>query len=283
MTLPLNPHAPPFIPHASTPTQSGIKIATLNACSLRYKLPENCQPHPHASVRHLGSIRDMARSRDYRRRDFSIDGYNLIRKDRTQRLGGGVCFYYRQDLPVRSRPDLHSESTETVWVEINGKPGRHLVGCVYRPPGEPVSYWADLEADIVRAAVQSSSVTLVGDFNVNMDPAHPAPQHKHLTDLCAAFGLQNIVMQPTRETPQCPEGTMIDLILTNPALVSLATVVPTDISDHSAVEAFIQLAVDVPPASSTTSRLTRNIRGVDINSFRQDILEASLHDFFGSQ
>ena len=81
----------------------------------------------------------------------------------------------------------------------------------------------------------------------------------HLTDLCAAFGFQNIVMQPTRETPQCPEGTMIDLILTNPALVSLATVVPTDVSDHSAVEAFIQLAVDVPPASFTTSRLTRNI------------------------
>ena len=96
-----------------------------------------------------------------------------------------------------------------------------------------MSYWADLEADIVRAAVRSSSVTLIGDFNVNMDPAHPVPQHKHLTDLCAAFGLQNIVMQPTCETPQCPEGTMRDLILTNPALVPLATVVPTDISDHS--------------------------------------------------
>ena len=278
MTLPLNPHAPPFIPHASTPTQSGIKIATLNACSLRYKLPEIASLIRTRQYDILG-LSETWLDPEITDGELSIDGYNLIRKDRTQRLGGGVCFYYRQDLPVRSRPDLHSESTETVWVEINGKPGRHLVGCVYRPPGEPVSYWADLEADIVRAAVQSSSVTLVGDFNVNMDPAHPAPQHKHLTDLCAAFGLQNIVMQPTRETPQCPEGTMIDLILTNPALVSLATVVPTDISDHSAVEAFIQLAVDVPPASSTTSRLTRNIRGVDINSFRQDILEASLHDF----
>ena len=110
-----------------------------------------------------------------------------------------------------------------------------------------------------------------------MDPKQPGPQHHYLSDLCAAYGLKNIVREPTRETPRCPNGTIIDLILADPTHATVATVVPLDISDHSAVECNIQ--VDVPRTTRQAPRHMRRIHKIDSTAFRHDICEANLHDF----
>ena len=47
-----------------------------------------------------------------------IPGYSLHRLDRSGWRGGGVCIYYRDDLPARPHADLQSENLELAWLEI---------------------------------------------------------------------------------------------------------------------------------------------------------------------
>jgi hypothetical protein len=46
-----------------------------------------------------------------------IDGYDIIRKDRS-RSGGGVCMYLRSSINYRIRHDLVPKNLEAVCIEI---------------------------------------------------------------------------------------------------------------------------------------------------------------------
>ena len=46
----------------------------------------------------------------------SISGYNLFRKDRSYRRGGGICVYLSQGIPVKRMIDLESHNFECAWL-----------------------------------------------------------------------------------------------------------------------------------------------------------------------
>ena len=48
---------------------------------------------------------------------IKIEGYNLIRKDRS-REGGGVAMYFRDHLNVKEHSDLVPENIEAVCIEV---------------------------------------------------------------------------------------------------------------------------------------------------------------------
>ncbi len=49
--------------------------------------------------------------------EVSIDGYDLVRKDR-KRTGGGVAMYIRNSISYKTRQDIMPESLETITVEV---------------------------------------------------------------------------------------------------------------------------------------------------------------------
>ena len=68
--------------------------------------------------------------------------YRLFRKDRVHRQGGGVGIFCHESLVVRRRTDLESD-LEVLWLEVMCNGGPVLIGCVYRPPNQPPTYWND--------------------------------------------------------------------------------------------------------------------------------------------
>ena len=57
-----------------------------------------------------------------------------FRKDRVDRVGGGVALYVRDTIPCKRRTDLELRDLESVWVELQVKCKRILVGGFYKPP-----------------------------------------------------------------------------------------------------------------------------------------------------
>ena len=49
--------------------------------------------------------------------EINIQEYTVLRHDRN-RCGGGVCIYVRNDIGFNSRPDLHNDQLENIWLEI---------------------------------------------------------------------------------------------------------------------------------------------------------------------
>ena len=45
-----------------------------------------------------------------------LDGYSLVRRDRVNKLGGGVCPYIKSSIPFKVLPDLHDVCFESPMV-----------------------------------------------------------------------------------------------------------------------------------------------------------------------
>ena len=108
----------------------GMKVAHLNIHSVVCKIDE---------LRHLLKLKpfdviclnetlcDSTISDD----EISIDGFTIVRKDRT-RHGGGVAVYISNHLTFTRRFDIESENLEIIWLEVKyGKCAPILVGSVY--------------------------------------------------------------------------------------------------------------------------------------------------------
>ena len=151
-----------------------------------------------------------------------IPGYSIARSGRVGRRGGGTCFYYRQHLPIVHAADITSEGVESTWLELRGRQERHLLACTYRQPDATIAFWPKLEVMLHQATLRASTVTLVGDLNVNVDQSNPGAQFPHPMDMCRSYGLRNLVNEPTRVTPGCPVlHTVLDLILARHILMNL--------------------------------------------------------------
>ena len=66
---------------------------------------------------------------------LQIPGYNpIIRRDRNQRMGGGVAFFTANSLVVKRRLHLELAAIEFLWIEFRIKHLDILCGLCYRPP-----------------------------------------------------------------------------------------------------------------------------------------------------
>lgn len=67
--------------------------------------------------------------------EYEIAGYNLFRKDRQGKDGGGVAIYVRDSLGAALYPDLMSKKfEEALWCTVKCDKTSILVGVVYRTP-----------------------------------------------------------------------------------------------------------------------------------------------------
>ena len=151
---------------------------------------------------------------DHKRYSLFIKGYSLFikgytnpyRLDRTAN-GGGILLYIREDIP--STPVNFPGATgdiENLFVEINLRKKKWLLGCCYNPHKRMISSFLDMKK---RLNYHSSKYEnfLMGDFNSET-------KEKDMLEFCELYHLCNLIKEPTcfknPINPSC-----IDLLLTN--------------------------------------------------------------------
>ena len=164
---------------------------------------------------------------------FIIEGFNIVRKDRKNKRGGGVCIYIKEQytykkILVPDTPDM----PEMLWVEISLKHSKLAIGTLYKPPKIPCNTFNQVFNGLAYIYSKYEHTILCGDFNVNM-LTPTSYEARTLTDnVIDPFSLAQLIKTPTRITDK--SSTLLDLLLVNNAnnvLVSGACDAP-GISDH---------------------------------------------------
>ena len=125
---------------------------------------------------------------------MAIEGYNLFRRDRQGRKGGGVAIYVRRSLAAAEWPLIPALDPvyEMLWVKVQVSDAVTYIGALYHPP-KPIYQTADLinhvEAAVFRIQQECprSKVILAGDLNTLSD-----------TEIVIRTGMTSVVSQPTR-------------------------------------------------------------------------------------
>ena len=208
-----------------------------------------------------------------------MDGFNILRSDRKDQAGGGVCLYSKASLLVKPRMDLTESAIESCWGEIHCQSGTCLIGTIYRPPSEPVRYWDCLDDHLHSAIMPGKNVIICGDININTNPtAPPDPQLHYLSDLVASYSLYPGVHQPTRFSANSAP-TKLDQFYNTFDPLNMATVIPIAFSDHAAVLSEFQLS---PVRSTVTSGLRRHYRNINHDQFKADLVQQDFCEIDGS-
>lgn len=217
--------------------KKGLKIAHLNICSLRNKLVELTEILECNNI-HILALTETHLDSSFSDEFVSIQGYNILRKDRN-RHGGGVAIYIQNHIPVKIRNDLMPNSVEALWLQVHlpfVKPV--LIGCCYRPPSANSAYLNELCEMIDNVCDSQNEIYLLGDFNISWmsKDCHLKRQLVNTTNAC---NLEQVVNVPTRiqinstgkRTSSC-----IDLIFTNvKEMCTKGISIPVGCSDHNIV------------------------------------------------
>ena len=160
--------------------------------------------------------------------EVNIDGYQILRNDRTHKGGGGVAIYFKSVLDCTRLSKYEDEDIEAIWIDLLSHSQRLLIGCVYRPPD--VSLFFDKFHQILdKVWMTRRNVVIAGDFNSDM--LSRSGNGTKLKRIFQSFNFCNIIQAPTRTSEH--SNTLFDLILTNNiSKVSSSAVIDYCIADH---------------------------------------------------
>ena len=151
---------------------------------------------------------------------FNIDGYSYLSNYRTDRKGGGVSIYIKENFIMKERSDFNimEEAVETIFIEIDKEslntPKNVIVGVIYRPPSQNINRCIDLLSPILdRIKKEDKLCYLLGDYNINMFNIDTHEPTSSFTDLLFSHCFIPLINRPTRITEST--ATLIDNIFTN--------------------------------------------------------------------
>lgn len=144
--------------------------------------------------------------------DLAFKDFQLpFRRDRISDSYGGIAVYVKNGIPSKRRNDLELLSIECLWLEINIRNRKILVGTFYRPPNSTPQTLIDIENSIGLAVDTGiSDIVILGDFNLNILNLQ---SNKKISDICQQYNLTQLIDEPTNYTEF--SSTVIDLIMVN--------------------------------------------------------------------
>ena len=98
--------------------------------------------------------------------DLHLPGYHpILRRDRVDRIRGGVAAYISSSICPERREDLESPLIELLCFDARVSNYKITVFVVYRPPKFPSYFWEELQSSLDKAFdSDSSSVLITGDL-----------------------------------------------------------------------------------------------------------------------
>ena len=185
---------------------------------------------------HVLGINETKLGEDFPDHLVSIDGFEIVRKDR-DKLGGGVALYICDSVNFKVIDFLPANSLELLYIEILPKAARpFFVVSFYLPPSSKVGKSEELQHVLSYLESFGREIILLGDTNCDiLETADPSgafsSQSRHMTNIYDNFGFKQLISEPTRETVSTK--TLIDQIATtHPNNIVDSGVVQLAISDH---------------------------------------------------
>lgn len=143
---------------------------------------------------------------------LGVDGYKLIRNDRTGR-GGGVAIYYDTRLNINIFNCENFPELEQIWITVKIKQINYGIGIVYRPPSQNLNQSLKiLENSLSDILPLVDNLIVLGDLNINMLNLN-CNATVQLLELLGTYNLSQLINEPTRINNI--SSTLIDVILTN--------------------------------------------------------------------
>lgn len=194
-----------------------------------------------------------------------IEGYSLIRNDRTGKRGGGVCFYIKNNLKFNVIVCEQSDFLEHIWIEFNLHKKIYIFGNIYRPPNNGCArFLNELEDTLIRIFSEYDSILCMGDMNINLLD-YDSSNTSDLLSVFNTFSLEQIIKEPTRISGN--SMTLIDLISTNIEVCD-SGVVDVNIADHFLVFCKLALNNTNNPAKMISYR---NLKNINLANFERDL------------
>ena len=180
--------------------------------------------------------------------ELQVDGYDLVRLDRSRR-GGGVACYIKSSIAYGQK-DSFSSNTESIFIDIflpKSKP--ILQGILYRPPDKS-NYVKHINNVFTETVVlDKQECYLLGDLYISLildekeifsnksyrsNGQNLPPLTKGYLDFCFSFSLEQLISIPAMVNSKT--ATLIDHILTNSSQkLSQCGVIELDIFDQDLV------------------------------------------------
>ena len=164
---------------------------------------------------------------------FMMNDFNIIRTDRKNKRGGGVCLFLGKQYKFKEIkiPNI-CEMPEMLWVEVSVGKCKIAIGTLYKPPKIPCVAFREAYDSLIHIYSKYEHTILAGDFNVNMLNSNSYESKVLADSIIEPFSLKQMVTSPTRITDK--SKTLIDLILvTHPENILFTGVCDAaGISDH---------------------------------------------------
>ena len=198
-----------------------ILLSYININSIRYKL-DDLVTFLDSSIDIL-NIAETKLDSYFPTNNFLIDGFKKPYRLDISDLSGGLLSYIRSDIP--SRLLRKDEEHQILFIELNFRKQKWLLCVLYRHHSIKIDIYLSHLSNVLDMYSSSyENFLIIGDFNEE-------PTSESMT---AFFSSQNLYCHIKQNTCyKSPEGTCIDLILSNKILSFQHTgAIETGISDH---------------------------------------------------
>lgn len=206
---------------------------------------------------------------------LTVDGYQLIRKDRMSR-GGGVAFYIKNNIHFTVIFSEIHQAIEQLWIKLMINNKSIAVGVIYRPPQNNYKEFVEhFEKCVLEFSLQYDYLICLGDFNINL-----LQLSKSTTDfnrLLNSLSLKQLINEPTRVTPT--SQSLIDFIITgeNNIINRFGVIDMNDLSDHALI--YCEFLIEHPLEKPIIKKM-RNIKNIDTETFIADLYTLNWYHIF---
>ena len=171
---------------------TGLRIGHFNVYHLFHKAADvSLLLNQSSQLPHLFGISETRLDSRIDNISIRVPNYCVMRRDSFQTPHTGIALYVHQSIAMiitRRRTDFQSVGVECVWVAINDLKSPSLLGCIYRNPASPTTWFDDFIQMIDKANDHKSSILLIGDFHIDL--CKPQPTWDTTTSL---FGFHQLV------------------------------------------------------------------------------------------
>ena len=202
-------------------SKRGLHLIHLNINSLLPKIEELRSIAKSTNAAVIG-ISESKLDKTIFNAEISIEGYDIIRKDRN-RNGGGVACYVRNDICYNSKQVLQDD-IENIFIDLLLPKTKPItVGIVYKPPHQ-TGFIEKITANFNSLNVADTEMYVLRDLNINLlqNSEYILENTKNITknfpditadakkyiEFCQTFGLKQLIRSPTRIT--CNTSTLLD-------------------------------------------------------------------------
>ena len=206
------------------------------------------------------------------------EGYCILRKDRTESFkqqygkanGGGIAILHKTNVKVKTKLIADCDE-ETMWIEVQMK-RKFLLGLTYRASYtnllEEKEGNSKLNKMLEDAHLISNNIIYLGDLNCDYTDTNPDKETLLLMETCSAYGLTQLINNPTRITDDCK--TTIDHIWTDPSnglIMESGTFI--GISDH--LGTYAKLEIKNMKNALEPPKIRRNWKNYKPDAFRETL------------